>query len=53
MAVLDLQAEIWRRALDLPVGHESDALILEGTWWREKATDLLIDTWGLVAFGDE
>jgi hypothetical protein len=21
--------------------------------WREKATDLLIETWGLVAFGDE
>jgi purine-nucleoside phosphorylase len=39
MAILDLQAEIWRRALNLPVGQEPDVLILEGTWWREKATE--------------
>jgi len=37
MAVLDLSAEIWREALAMPVGQEPDILILEGTWWRERA----------------
>lgn len=38
MAILDYTDEIWREALKMPPGHEPDALILEGTWWREDAT---------------
>jgi len=37
MAVLDLSAEVWRDALAMPLGQEPDILILEGTWWRERA----------------
>lgn len=38
MAILDYSSDIWRSALDMPKGAEPDALILEGTWWRETAT---------------
>jgi len=37
MAVLDFEADVWRRSLDLPRGKEPAVLILEGTWWREAA----------------
>lgn len=37
MAVLDFQKSVWQAALgELPHGVP-DVLILEGTWWREKA----------------
>lgn len=39
MAILDYKDDIWREALDFPKGEEPDALILEGTWWREQATE--------------
>lgn len=38
MAILDYKDDIWREALGFPKGEEPDALILEGTWWREQAT---------------
>lgn len=38
MAILDYKDDIWRKALAFPDGEEPDALILEGTWWREDAT---------------
>ncbi len=38
MAILDNSDQIWRAALGMPKGQEPDALILEGTWWRETAT---------------
>lgn len=38
MAILDYSDQIWRDALGMPKGREPDALILEGTWWRETAT---------------
>lgn len=38
MAILDYSADIWREALGFPKGEEPDALILEGTWWRQNAT---------------
>jgi len=38
MAILDYNAQIWRDALDLPMGTEPVALVLEGTWWRSTAT---------------
>ncbi|GAB5447611.1 phosphorylase family protein [Gymnodinialimonas sp.] len=39
MAILDYSDKIWREALNMPPGREPDALILEGTWWRETATE--------------
>ncbi len=38
MAILDYSAQVWRDALAMPQGHEPDALVLEGTWWRSTAT---------------
>lgn len=38
MAILDLRPDIWHRALGIPRGREPVALILEGTWWRDRAT---------------
>lgn len=38
MAVLDLAAAVWNRALGIAPGHQPVALVLEGTWWRERAT---------------
>lgn len=38
MAILDYSDTIWREALDMPSGQEPAALILEGTWWRQTAT---------------
>ena len=38
MAILDYDPDIWRHALELGDGNPPAALILEGTWWREKAT---------------
>ena len=38
MAILDDTAQMWRDALGIAEGNEPAALILEGTWWREKAT---------------
>lgn len=43
MAILDYSDQIWRDALGMPVGKEPDALILEGTWWRETATASRLD----------
>lgn len=39
MAILDYSADIWREALDIGEGEEPAALILEGTWWRETASE--------------
>ena len=39
MAILDYADDIWREALGMPLGREPAALILEGTWWRETATE--------------
>jgi hypothetical protein len=38
MAILDLTAETWHRALGMPQGQHPDVLVLEGTWWRDRAT---------------
>jgi purine-nucleoside phosphorylase len=38
MAVLDLSADVWSAALGMPRAQRPDALVLEGTWWRERAT---------------
>lgn len=38
LAILDQSADLWRQALNIPLGEEPVALILEGTWWREAAT---------------
>lgn len=38
MAILDYSETHWRDALGIAKGSEPDALILEGTWWRETAT---------------
>ncbi|OAN76362.1 hypothetical protein A8B78_02435 [Jannaschia sp. EhC01] len=43
MAILDYSDTIWRNALGMPRGQEPDALILEGTWWRETATASRLD----------
>lgn len=39
MAILDYTEQYWRDALGLGKGDEPAALILEGTWWREAATE--------------
>lgn len=55
MAVLDMSAQVWRDALDIPAGQEPAALILEGTWWRadaEKARLSLLDEVHETAFPD-
>jgi purine-nucleoside phosphorylase len=38
MAILDLGSNVWHDALGIPRGQVPAALILEGTWWRERAT---------------
>ena len=38
MANLDYSPDIWRKSLSLVDADIPRALILEGTWWREKAT---------------
>jgi len=38
MAILDYSADIWLEALSMRAEDIPKALILEGTWWREKAT---------------
>ena len=38
MAILDLSPDVWHDALRLAPGQSPHVLILEGTWWREKAT---------------
>ena len=38
MAILDLSPDVWHDALRLAPGQAPHVLILEGTWWREKAT---------------
>jgi len=38
MAILDYQPSIWLDALELAEHQIPDALVLEGTWWRETAT---------------
>ena len=38
MAILDLPPDRWHTALGLPRGMQPVALILEGTWWRARAT---------------
>lgn len=43
MAILDYPDRIWREALGLPEGSEPAALILEGTWWRQTATEARLD----------
>jgi len=37
MAILDLSARTWFDALGLAPQERPDALVLEGTWWRERA----------------
>lgn len=38
MAILDLPSGSWHSALGIPKGSEPVALVLEGTWWRDRAT---------------
>lgn len=38
MAILDLGPSVWHDALGIPRGQTPVALVLEGTWWRERAT---------------
>lgn len=38
MAILDMPADLWWQALGLEADEAPAALILEGTWWRERAT---------------
>ncbi len=38
MAILDYKPNIWKEALNLSAHQIPQALILEGTWWRETAT---------------
>lgn len=38
MAVLDFDRGVWDRALDGALTEIPDVLILEGTWWRDRAT---------------
>jgi len=38
MAILDMPETLWWQALELAGPDRPDALILEGTWWRERAT---------------
>ena len=38
MAVLDLAAAVWHGALGIAPGQAPVALVLEGTWWRDRAT---------------
>lgn len=38
MAILDLASSVWNDALGVPPGQAPAALIVEGTWWRERAT---------------
>ena len=38
MAILDLGPSVWHDALGIAQGQAPVALILEGTWWRERAT---------------
>lgn len=37
MAILDLPSDTWRSALGIEAGSEPHALILEGTWWQQRA----------------
>ena len=39
MAVLDFGRTVWEGALGDTLGGVPDVLILEGTWWRERATE--------------
>ena len=43
MAILDYSDQTWRDALGMPKGQEPAALILEGTWWRNAATNARLD----------
>ncbi len=38
MAILDLPSDCWHSALGIAKGQQPTALVLEGTWWRERAT---------------
>lgn len=38
MAVMDLSADVWTAALGMSPEQRPDVLVLEGTWWREAAT---------------
>ncbi len=38
MAVLDFERTVWDKTLGETLGGTPDALILEGTWWRERAS---------------
>ncbi|MEO9684760.1 MAG: hypothetical protein ABJF86_06565 [Tateyamaria sp.] len=53
MAILDYSEQHWRDALDIEKGAEPTALILEGTWWRQTATQsrlALLDSVTELAF---
>lgn len=39
MAILDYSGGIWNEALDMSADEVPAALIMEGTWWRETATE--------------
>lgn len=39
MAILDYPSTIWQESLELTSDQIPQALILEGTWWRENATN--------------
>ncbi|WP_299949907.1 hypothetical protein [uncultured Ruegeria sp.] len=49
MAILNYDAQHWRDALGIAEGCEPTALILEGTWWRETATQARLSKLNNVA----
>ncbi len=55
MAVLDFSSDVWIRALGLGASELPRVLVLEGTWWREKAVarrSARLDGWSESAFPD-
>lgn len=41
--ILDLTAAEWRAALNMPEGEVPQAVIVEGSWWREQRTRWRLD----------
>ncbi len=37
-SLMELTAEQWRQALELPEADIPDIVIVEGSWWREQRT---------------
>ena len=43
MAILDFGKSVWEESLGEELGGIPDLLILEGTWWRERACETRLD----------